>query len=148
MNNVGETTLPAASERASYTIWTHDKLRYCDTDRQGHVNNAVFATFCETGRVSFLYDKTLALAAPGCEFVIARLVIDFRAELYYPGTVDIGTRVLGIGRSSFTVGQGIFNGETCAATSEGVLVQMNTETRRGQPMAPKMLEWLRERLAG
>lgn len=31
-----------------------DKLRYGDTDRQGHVNNAVFSTFLETGRVELL----------------------------------------------------------------------------------------------
>src|SRR5712692_5688730 len=109
----GEHALPPATERASYRIWTHDKLRYNDTDRQGHVNNAVFATFFETGRVSFLYDAALALAAPGCEFVIARLAIDFRTELYFPGIVDIGTRVLRVGRSSFTLGQAVFTDERC-----------------------------------
>ena len=31
-----------------------DTIRYADTDRQGHVNNAVFSTFLETGRVMFL----------------------------------------------------------------------------------------------
>jgi acyl-CoA thioester hydrolase len=138
--------LPPATERASYRIWTYDKLRYNDTDRQGHVNNAVFATFCETGRVAFLYDKTLALAAPGCNFVVARLAIDFRAELFFPATIDIGTRVLKIGRSSFVVGQGIFNGELCAATAETVGVQMNDETRRSQPMTREMIAWLEEQL--
>jgi acyl-CoA thioester hydrolase len=140
--------LPPATERASYRIWTYDKLRYNDTDRQGHVNNAVFATFCETGRVAFLYDKSLALAAPGCSFVVARLAIDFRAELYFPGTIDIGTRVLKIGRSSFVVGQGVFNGELCAATAETVGVQTNDETRRSQPLAPEMIAWLEERVGG
>ena len=33
-----------------FPLRTRDKLRYADTDRQGHVNNAVFATFLETGR--------------------------------------------------------------------------------------------------
>jgi acyl-CoA thioester hydrolase len=141
-----ERALPPATERASYRIWTHDKLRYNDTDRQGHVNNAVFATFCETGRVAFLYDKSLALAAPGCNFVVARLAIDFRAELYFPGTVDIGTRVLKIGRSSFVVGQGVFKGDLCVATAESVGVQMNDETRKSEPLTPAMVAWLRERM--
>ncbi len=34
-----------------------DTIRYCDTDRQGHVNNSAFAMFCETGRVNFLYSS-------------------------------------------------------------------------------------------
>ena len=143
----GEAALPAATARPSYKIWTYDKLRYGDTDRQGHVNNAVYSTFFETGRVAFLYDKDLALASPGCEFVVARLTIDFHAELFYPGIIDIGSRVLRIGRSSFTMGQGVFLGELCAATAEIVCVQMDTGTRRSAALSPAMLAWLEERLA-
>jgi acyl-CoA thioester hydrolase len=139
--------LPPAIERRSYAIWTHDKLRYCDTDRQGHVNNAVFATFCETGRVTFLYDEKLNLAGPGANFVVARLELDFRSELFYPGQIDIGTRVLTIGRSSFRVGQGIFKGDACAATAESVMVLMDDATRKAKPLTPQLRAWLEERLA-
>jgi acyl-CoA thioester hydrolase len=142
-----DAALPAATERRSYKIWTYDKLRYNDTDRQGHVNNAVFATFFETGRVAFLYDQALNLAAPGCDFVVARLAIDFRAELYFPGNVDIGTRVLRTGRSSFVFGQGVFKDDLCVATAESVGVQMNKETRRSEPLTAAMIAWLEERLA-
>ncbi|MFZ9635943.1 MAG: hypothetical protein ACO3EK_19200, partial [Alphaproteobacteria bacterium] len=34
-----------------YPRHSQDKLRYGDTDRLGHVNNAAFSTFLETGRV-------------------------------------------------------------------------------------------------
>jgi acyl-CoA thioester hydrolase len=142
-----EAALPPATERASYTMWAYDKLRYGDTDRQGHVNNAVYSTFFETGRVAFLYDETLALAAPGCEFVVARLAIDFHAELFFPGTVDIGTRVLRVGRSSFTMGQGVFMGDLCAATAEIVAVQMSIETRRSAALSPATIRWLGDNLA-
>jgi acyl-CoA thioester hydrolase len=131
-----------ATQRSSYKIWTYDKLRYNDTDRQGHVNNAVFATFFETGRVAFLYDQTLKLAASGCDFVVARLAIDFRAELYFPGNVDIGTRVLKIGRSSFVVGQAVFKDALCIATAESVGVQMNNETRKSHALTAEMTGWL------
>jgi len=139
--------LPPAAERSSYSIWTYDKLRYCDTDRQGHVNNSVFSVFCETGRVMFLYDEELDLAGPGGIFVLARLEIDFRTELFHPGRIDIGTRVLGIGRTSFRLGQGIFNGDTCAATAQSVLVLMDEATRKAKPLTPQLRAWLEERLA-
>jgi acyl-CoA thioester hydrolase len=147
MADTAERTLSPATERASYSIWTFDKLRYGDTDRQGHVNNAVFATFCETGRVSFLYDEELNLRGPGANFVVARLEIDYRAELFYPGQIDIGTRVLSIGRTSFRVGQGIFKGDTCAATAETVLVLMDDATRKAKPLTPQLRTWLEARLA-
>ena len=147
MNDGRASALPPATERSSYAIWTYDTLRYCDTDRQGHVNNAVFATFCESGRVMFLYDERLDLAGRGSIFVLARLELDFRAELFHPGRIDIGTRVLGIGRTSFRLGQGIFNGDTCAATSESVLVLMDESTRKAKALTPQLRTWLEERLA-
>jgi acyl-CoA thioester hydrolase len=139
--------LPPAAERSSYSIWTYDKLRYCDTDRQGHVNNSVFSVFCETGRVMFLYDEKLDLAGSGGIFVLARLEIDFRTELFHPGRIDIGTRVLGIGRTSFRLGQGIFNGDNCAATAQSVLVLMDEATRKAKPLTPQLRAWLEERLS-
>ena len=146
MNDSAAQRLLPSTERGSYPIWTYDKLRYADTDRQGHVNNAVFATFCESGRVMFLYDENLNLAGTDANFVVVRLELDFRAELFYPGRIDIGTRVLGIGRSSFRLGQGIFNGDICAATSETVLVLMDGPTRKAKPLTPQLRAWLEERL--
>ena len=68
-----------------FPLWTRETLRFADTDRLGHVNNAVFATFCESGRVAFFYDPAALLVPPGCAVVIARLVLDFRAEMHWPG---------------------------------------------------------------
>lgn len=119
------------TDRRLYLQWSRDVLRYGDTDRQGHVNNAVFATFCETGRAAFLYDP---MAPIGTNFVIARLVLDFRSEVMWPGCVDIGTGVLSIGRSSFTLGQGLYVGEHCVATAEAVIVMIDDTTRRSTPL--------------
>jgi acyl-CoA thioester hydrolase len=136
-------TAPRSIDRAAYALWAQDRLRYADTDRQGHINNAVFATFLETGRVAFLYNPAALLAPPGCEFVIARLTIDFRAELRWPGTVDIGSVILKIGRSSVTIGQAVFGGDRCAATAETVVVLTDETTRRSTALP----DALRARLA-
>ena len=120
--------------RESYRTWAMDKLRFGDTDLVGHVNNAAFATFFETGRVSFLYDKEEPFAPAGCDFVIVKLTIEFRAEMHYPGIVDIGTRVARIGTSSFTMNQALFNEGRCAATAESICVIISQETRRPVPL--------------
>lgn len=124
--------MPDASglaDRRRYQIWARETCRYGDTDRQGHVNNTVFATFCETGRARFLHAED-GLRPAGTEFVIVRLVLDFRAELRWRDEVDIGTAVLRIGGKSFTLGQGLFRGEQCVAVAESTLVLMNEATRR------------------
>jgi acyl-CoA thioester hydrolase len=119
----------------NYPSRTFDKLRYCDTDRQGHVNNAVFATLLETGRVEILYDPEAPLAEAGAAFVIARLTVEFVSEIAWPGRVDIGTRVGTIGRSSVTLEQALFQNDRLVAKGETVIVQMNEATRRSQPLS-------------
>lgn len=133
---------PDLTQPALFPLWTHDVLRYGDTDRQGHVNNAVFATFCETGRARFLLDPAAPLTDPGQAFVIARLILDYRAEVTWPGQVDIGTGVLRVGGSSMTLAQGVFQQGRCVATAESVIVLTDEATRRSTPLTPR----LRQRL--
>lgn len=135
---------PALPALESYPLRAVDTVRYGDTDRQGHVNNAVFATFCETGRTSLLYDPDNPMAPPGTAFVIARLVIDFRGEINWPGQVEIGTRVTRIGRTSFTVGQALFHRQKCVATAEGVVVLMDEATRKSRPLTDEIMRRLEQ----
>lgn len=120
------------------------EIRYADLDRQGHVNNAVFATYSEIGRVAFMYDPARPLAPEGTSFVIARLLIDFRSELFWPGTVEIGTGVLKVGRSSFTLAQGMFSKDKLAATAEATIVMVDKQTRRSTPLPPETAEALQK----
>ncbi len=130
----------AKTGASSYPLRTVDKLRYGDTDRQGHVNNSVFATFLETGRVEFLLQD--GLLDEGASFVIARLELDFVSEVNWPGEVEIGTAVMTIGRSSFRLMQEIFqNGET-VARAETVIVQMNQTTRKSHLLSESARQFL------
>jgi acyl-CoA thioester hydrolase len=114
-------------------VWTEDVLRYGDTDMNGHINNAVFAVLCESGRVHLFRTRLDPTIRSPAFFVIARLAVDFRAELHYPGTVRTGTWVSRLGRTSVTVEQAILSGTTLAATSEAVCVLMDKATRRPTP---------------
>jgi acyl-CoA thioester hydrolase len=128
----------------AFPIRASSDIRYADLDRQGHVNNAVFATYCEIGRVAFLYRSDKPLAPEGATFVIARLEIDFLSELYWPGSVDIGTGVSRIGRSSFGITQGVFSQGRLAAAAQGVLVMMDARTRRSMPLPEMTIAALNE----
>ena len=141
----GPETVPLTDPR-TFPLWTRETLRFADTDRLGHVNNAVFATFCESGRVAFFYDPAALLVPPGCAVVIARLVLDFRAEMHWPGVVDVGTVALKIGRSSFVLGQGLFKDGACVATAETVLVLLDETTRRSTPLPDDLRAALAARL--
>jgi acyl-CoA thioester hydrolase len=127
-----------------------DMIRFGDLDPQGHVNNTVFATFFETGRVTLLREPGHALHAPGTTSVLARLDINFLRELHWPGSVEIGTGIAAIGRSSFTFLQAIFHEGACAATAHATMVMIDAQTRRARPLPEEIvarLERLRMRTA-
>lgn len=114
-------------------FWVEDVLRYGDMDPNGHVNNSVFAVLCESGRVAFLNEHLRSNS--GGYLVIARLEIDFRRELTYPGRVATATWLTRLGRSSFELRQALFDdAERLAATSFAVCVAMETATRRPWPI--------------
>ena len=131
---------------ADFPFRTYDKIRYADMDRQGHVNNAVFSTFLETGRVEFLYNPEHPLIAEGASFVIANVNLQLLAEITWPGTVEIGTRVLRIGSSSLTLHQAMFQAGRCVATAETVIVQMNERTRRSHPLSDICRDFLSQHM--
>lgn len=104
----------------------------CSGRGQGHVNNAVFSTFMETGRVDLMVMHLDGMPPDGCALVIANLTLDFRGEIRWRGE-QIGTRVARVGRGSTTMDQAIFQGELCAATAQTTLVIIDAATRRSAP---------------
>jgi acyl-CoA thioester hydrolase len=118
-----------------FPFQTFDKVRYVDTDRQGHVNNAAFSTFLETGRVEFLYNAQHPLLVENAAFVIASLNLNFVSEVNWPGKVDIGTGVTKVGNSSIRLQQALFQNGRLVATAETVIVQMNEQTRKSHPLS-------------
>ena len=113
---------------------TRDIIRFGDLDPQGHVNNVMFATFFETGRVMLLREPGNLLNPPGTTSVLARLDINFLREMHWPGTVEIGTGIEQIGRSSYTFLQALFHEGTCAATGYATMVMIDAATRKARAL--------------
>ena len=59
---------------------------------------------------------------------------DFLGEMRFPGEVETGTLVLRVGRTSFTLGQGLFKDGECVGTSQAVMVLVDAVTRRPKPL--------------
>ena len=121
---------------------SYEKLRYRDTDRQGHINNAVFSTFLETGRVEVLYNSNSVLHAENASFVIVSLKLDFINEISWPGKIDIGTGILRIGNSSIRFFQKLFQDGETVAKAETVIVQIDNHTKQSTPLTAEAKEAL------
>ncbi len=128
------------TDPAAFSFWTRDTVRFADMDRYRHINNVAVATYCETGRVEFAeHLMPGSTSGEGTGWVILRLTVNYLAQAHYPGHVEIGTRVDRVGRSSCSIGQGLFKDGVCFATSEAVLVWLDLgEGGRPAPI-PDML---------
>lgn len=109
-----------------FPIKSYDKVRYADTDRQGHVNNAVFSTFLETGRVDLLLLNNPNPLPDGVSFVIAGIQLNYINEIHFPGLVELGTGILKVGNSSIKLYQHLFQNGKLVADAETVIVQVGS----------------------
>ncbi|MET0221322.1 MAG: thioesterase family protein [Tardiphaga sp.] len=124
-----------------------DNVRFGDLDPNHHVNNAVYATYFETGRVTLMKDPQYGLKPQGLTWVMVRLDMHFRAELRWPGQIELGLGVARLGRTSVTFDQVVFSGGICVAAALSVNVLIDETTRKPTPLTPELLEafrpWLR-----
>jgi acyl-CoA thioester hydrolase len=117
---------------------TTQRLRFCDTDQMGHVNNAVYAVMCEAGRAELMLATGLIAPQQGRGVAIVRLELDFLREMTWPGEVRIETELARFGTKSLQLRQRVtLNGET-VARALSVLVVIDTTSRRALPITP---EW-------
>lgn len=118
------------TNRDTFRHFTSVTIRFSDQDSMGHVNNCSFAAYVEAARTMLIQGFLDQFDHPGLDFILARVVIDYRAELHYPGSVDVGARLIHAGTKSLTSGYGIFAGDTCVATAESVNVFYDMNTRK------------------
>ena len=124
-------TVTDLTSRQSFARWTAVSIRYSDQDPMGHVNNVALASYIEAARTMLIQTILDRFDHPNLDFVLARVAIDYRNEFHYPGTADVGARLLRLGTKSITSGYGVFVGDLCVASAESVNVLFDMDRREG-----------------
>jgi len=133
--------------REQFKYWKSIEVRWGDMDAQGHVNNAVYFTYIESARVELIrktgYKGKQAGAAEGPALVSASC--DFKRQVVYPATLDVGARVERIGRRSFGMSFGIFltGTDQLVASARSVNAWVEYAAER----AVELPDWFRAALA-
>jgi len=124
-----------------------DNVRFADLDPNHHVNNAVYASYFETGRVTLMKDRNSGLMPPGLGWIMVRLDIHFRAELRWPAKIGLGLGATRLGRTSVPFEQVVFSEGRCVASARAVTVLIDDLTRKPTPLTDDVIRnfqpWLK-----
>ena len=77
------------------------RARFRDTDGMGHVNNAVFFTYCEEARAAYFREVAKVTNYRDACIILARAACDFRSAIVAGEEFELGVRVERMGRKSF-----------------------------------------------
>ncbi|MCU4752338.1 acyl-CoA thioesterase [Halobacteria archaeon AArc-curdl1] len=113
------------------------QVRYQDLDTLQHVNNAVYVTYFEMARTSYL-DAILDIPVDAFAFVVASLSIDFKRPVTMGDDVVAAVAVTELGTSSWTMAYEIRANDDVAATGETTLVFVDPETKRPTEIPPEV----------
>ena len=133
-------------EESSYRHWVTVTIRYSDQDPVGHVNNAVYVTWIEACRVSYI--APFLPEVGDLDFVLANMQVDFLKETRFPGEVQVGGRIERLGNTSIHTAWGVFQDTNCLAVARCVNVFFDTRIRRPTPPPPDARERLLAEIPG
>lgn len=116
------------------------QVRFRDLDALGHVNNAVYLTYFEVARAAYFSRLERDWVGRG-HFILARAEVDFLRPIHLEDPVEVGVRVVRIGRSSFDMEYRVeVRGEE---TARGRTVQVWLEGGRPAPLPEAIRERIR-----
>lgn len=134
--------------RQDFRQWITVPVRWGDMDAFSHVNNAKYFTYCESARIAYFealgigLDRAAVTHAPA----VVTATCNFRRQVHYPATLEVGARTAKLGRSSFTLEYGIFHqgSEDLVADGSSVVVWIDYEAERSAPLPERLKQRIRE----
>jgi acyl-CoA thioester hydrolase len=105
------------------------EIRYSDLDPNEHVNHARYLIYLEEARLAFrrLLNDEHGLPEH-VTWPIAELTIRYLRSATYPGLVTVELAPIHVGRTSFTLGYGVFDRDGCVAIAMNRSVSVDRAT--------------------
>lgn len=111
---------PQRARRADYARFVPVSTRWMDNDVYGHVNNVTYYSFFDTAVNGLLIEAgALDIAASDIVGLVVATRCDFFASVKFPDAIEVGVRVLEIGRSSVRYALAVFRAGAQEAAAQG-----------------------------
>ncbi len=115
----------------TYSIELEPQFR--DLDPNGHVNQAVYSSYCEQTRTKY-WEEIIGQRHDRADVALVKSEFEFSAEITLGQTVTVYQRINELGESSIPIDYEIrTNGET-AATGSVVMLSYDIEERAAKPI--------------
>ena len=123
------------------------QVRMTDLDPFGHVNNGVFLSYYDLGRLNYLQQVTQKpLNWADLDTVLVHVSCDFKDSVLFNDAVFVGTKVVEVGNRSIKMLQHIFteNPYCLKSTCYSVLSGFDKEKNCSKPISEKLKTEIRE----
>ena len=118
--------------------------RFCETDALGHINNTVIPEWFEQGREPVFRLFTPDLDPSKWCLIIARIEVEYTAQLKYGADVEVKTCLEKVGNSSMYIHHEAWQNGVLAARGKAVLIHYDYEHERSAPIPEDIRQKLKE----
>ncbi len=133
---------------AAFPIVIALPVQWGDQDAFGHVNNTMYFRWFESSRIAYMEQFRLLerLRTTRVGPILAAIGCDYRAPLFFPDVVEVGSRVTRIGRTSLSMEHAIVSRSkgVLAAESRSTLVLYDYATEKPHPIPDEIRKAVEE----
>ncbi|MBP9788245.1 MAG: acyl-CoA thioesterase [Acinetobacter sp.] len=120
--------------------------RFYETDAFGHINNTVITGWFETAREPIFRIFNPNMEIKNLPLILARVEVDFVAQIYYGATIEIKTWIERIGNSSFVVAHEAWQNGHCVARGKAIQVYFDFSTQKSSSIPDQFRAQLQQYL--
>lgn len=111
-------------------MWTNTlQPRFSETDALGHVNNAVLPVWFEEARTPIFKLFSPGMDITDWHLIVAKIDVEFLAEIFYGKAVEIRTYLNKIGNSSMVVGHEAWQEGKIVSKGTAILVHFDHKAK-------------------
>ncbi len=127
---------------------TEIQMRFRDLDAMGHVNNAVYLSYCELARTQFYLKHSFKRSLHDIDFILAHVDMDYVSAAEWGDRIEVSVWPSMIGESSFTLSYELRDktSNRLLATSSSVLVSYDYDKKKTKPIPAEFRKMLEENL--